>query len=372
MFTSALVVGGCGFLGHHIVTRLLEDLPNVKVSVLDLRTDKNRFPNVKYYDGDITSAQDVVSVLKAVQPQVLFHTAAPTAIRFNKEIFDKVNLQGTQNLLTCAARSSSVKALVYTSSASIVHDNVSDLVGADESWPILDLSQQRFYYAWTKGAAELMVLKANRSLDFNRLLTTAVRPCGLFGEGDVQVTPPMLEMYLTSKHFWQLGDNTNMFDWTYVSNCAHAHVLAAKALWQTLGMSGPPLDYERVDGEAFIVTNDETAPFWNFPHLIWRAAGWKGSPGDAWVIPRGPGLVIATIIEWLVWIFTLGMREAQFKREAVNFSSMTRTFNIDKAKQRLGYRPIVNMEDGVKRTTEWLLKDPERQKKLPASKKKAQ
>ena len=362
-FTSALVVGGCGFLGHHIVRRLIEDLPGVKISVLDLRTEQNRFPDVDYYNGDVTSAADVSSVLEKVRPQVLFHTASPTAIRFNKTIFDKVNIAGTKNLLSCAAKSGHVKAFVFTSSSSIVHDTISDLVDADETWPVLEIPPQRSYYSWTKGVAEKAVLAANRR---DGMLTMAVRPCGLIGEGDVQVMPPMLNMYLTGKHFWQLGDNRNAWDMTYVGNAAHAHVLAAKALWQTHGMSIEPLDHERVDGEAFTITNDEPLPFWSFVHKIWRVAGWKGTPHDAWVIPRTPGLIIATMVEWLVFIFTLGFREAQFKKEAVQYSTMRRTFNIDKAKNRLGYKPIVSLDEGIVRGAQWLLDQRKEKGQVPA------
>ena len=362
-FTSALVIGGCGFLGHHIVRRLIEDLPAVKISVLDLRTSQNRFPNVDYHNADITSPSDVSSVLETVRPQVLFHTASPTAIRVNKAIFDKVNVTGTKNLLACAAQSGHVKAFVFTSSSSIVHDTVSDLVDADETSPILDIPPQRSYYSWTKGIAEKAVLAANRK---DGMLTIAVRPCGLIGEGDVQAMPTMLNMYLTGKHFWQLGDNTNSWDMTYVGNSAHAHVLAAQALWQTYGMSIRPLDHERVDGEAFIITNDEPLPFWTFVHKIWRAAGWTGTPNDAWVIQRTPGLIIATLVEWLVFIFTLGFKEAQFKKQAVQYSTMRRTFNIDKAKKRLGYKPIVSLDEGIARGVRWLLEQREEEGHIPA------
>ena len=365
--TSALVIGGCGFLGHHIVARLLEDLPGAQISVFDLRTGQNRLPNVQYHSGDITSAADVAAVLDTTKPQVLFHTASPTAIRHDTAIFDKVNIAGTKNLLECAGRSGYVKAFVFTSSGSIVHDTVSDLVMVDETAPILDMPPQRSYYSWTKGVAEKAVLDANRA--HNGMLTAAVRPCGLVGEGDVQFLPPVLDMYLTGKHFWQLGDNRNDFDVTYVVNAAHAHVLCAKALWQTHSMNVKPLDYERVDGEAFTVTNDEPMPFWSYVHLVWRAAGWTGGPNDAWVIPRLPGLIIATIVEWLTWIFTFGMREAQFKRQAVQYSTMTRTYNIDKARQRLGYKPIVKLDEGIARGVQWLLKKRKEDEALKAKEK---
>ena len=371
--TSALIVGGCGFLGHHIVDRLLRDLPTAHLSVLEHRTTHNRCANVDYSDGDITSADRVDAVLAAVRPQVLFHTASPTSIRYDTAIFDRVNIRGTQTLLDCAARCGSVRAFIFTSSASVVHDGRSNLLFGDETLPVLDMPPQESYYSWSKGVAEQAVLAANRrgGAPGATMLTVAVRPCALVGEGDVQFLPPVLDMYLTGRHFWQLGANRNLFDVTYVANAAHAHVLAARALWQTAAMRTRPLDFERVDGEAFTVTNDETVPFWTLVHMVWRAAGWKGTARDAWVIPRLPGLITATIVEWLVWIVTLGTREAQFKHQAVQYSCMWRSFNIDKAKRRLGYRPIVGLEDGIGRGVRWILDQRAKERKETASHDKA-
>ena len=347
---SYLVVGGCGFLGHHIVSQLLET-HTVQVSVLDLRTDRNRFPGVKYFDANLTSREEVSAILEKVKPQVIVHTASPPAITYDKALFDRVNVQGTQNLLSCASQLETVKAFVFTSSASVVHDSVSDLVNADESYPVLRPPEQREYYSYTKGVADGMVLAANRK--HGSMLTCAIRPAGIFGEGDVQFLPPVLDAYYTGKNNWQLGDNKNYFDTTYVGNVAHAHLLAARALLQTHGLPIQPLDHERVDGEAFFVTNDEPLPFWDFARMIWRAAGWKGSAKDAWVIPKGLGLVLATLIEWIFWILFFGQRVPQFRKKAVQYSCMNRTYNINKAKKRLGYKPIVSVKEGVARGVKW-------------------
>lgn len=106
--------------------------------MLDLYTDRNRLPSVSYHDGDIASLDQVRSILQTVKPPVVIHTASPTMASGadNPAIFEKVNVDGTRNLFECAAKIG-VKAFVYTSSASVVHDNVGDLVDADESLPVL-------------------------------------------------------------------------------------------------------------------------------------------------------------------------------------------------------------------------------------------
>ncbi|KAL9122800.1 MAG: hypothetical protein Q9187_000645 [Circinaria calcarea] len=346
---SVLVIGGCGFLGHHIVSQLLGN--NAKVSVLDLRTTRNRIPSVSYYDGDITSAASVQSVLENVKPQVIIHTASPVGTSGDAALYYKVNVEGTRNLLECAGKFGVVKAFVYTSSASVVDDSVSDLMDADERLPILRSPQPTKAYSLTKGIAEEIVLAANRKYD--SMLTVAIRPAGIFGEGDNQMLPGMLNAYETGKTKFQLGDNTNLFDFSYVGNVAHAHILAARELIRVSTRSAPLPAHKVVEGEAFFVTNDEPYRFWDFTRAVWRAAGDKTKPEAVWVMPKHLGLVLATMIEWLFWLFTFGRKEPSLTREKVKFSCMNRTFRIDKIKSRLGYKPLINTSEAVKRSVQW-------------------
>ena len=349
---SVLVVGGCGFLGFHIVSLLLESY-SAQVSVFDLRTKNNRLPSVNYYDGDITSEADVISVLEKTKPAIIIHTASPPGADNTtgplRALYKKVNIDGTRNLVERAGEAGSVKAFVYTSSASVIHDTVSDLIHADERWPILRAPKQREWYSETKGIAECLVLAANR--EYGDMLTVALRPATIFGEGDTSITPNMLKAYEKGQTKFQLGLNDNLFDFTYVGNVAHAHILAAVALMNTHALKTQPLDYERVDGEAFFITNDEPIYFWDFARMIWSAAGDKTQPSDVWVIPTQLGLVIVWLIEWLFWL--AGGRIPNLTRKKVIYSSLTRFYNIDKAKNVLGYKPQVGVEDAVHRTVKW-------------------
>ena len=84
----------------------------------------------------------------------------------------------------------------------------------------------------------------------------------------MQLIPPIINVHRTNKTGFQLGENKNLFDFTYVLNVAHAHLLAAYALLQTYKLATAPLDYEKVDGEAFFVTNDEPVYFWDFARAV--------------------------------------------------------------------------------------------------------
>lgn len=150
-----LITGGCGFLGHHIVRVLLRDWTASSISVVDLRCDRNRRPEsdgIQYYEADITDAAKVASIFDEVRPDVVIHTASPPAqgaTALSDALFKKVNIDGTQ-VIVDACRKTGVKALVYTSSASVTSDNVSDLINADERWPVPRGKDQTEYYTETK------------------------------------------------------------------------------------------------------------------------------------------------------------------------------------------------------------------------------
>ena len=349
--TSVLVIGGCGFLGHHIVSQLLAPSTS-SVSVLDLHTTHNRLDGATYHSADITSRTAVREVLQKAKPQIIIHTASPVANAGHntaqKALYHKVNVEGTRNLLEQAGEIGGVKAFVYTSSASVISDNESDLVNADERWPVLRAPMQKEYYAETKGIAEQLVLDANRK--YGDMLTVALRPAGIFGEGDAQMMPRMLGALERGQTRFQLGENENLFDFTYVGNVAYAHVLAAVALMDTHVLTTQPLDHERVDGEAFFITNGSPVYFWDFARMVWSAAGDQTTPAQVWIIGRDVGLSLATMIEWLFW---LAGRKPNLMRQQVKFSSMTRYYSIDKARIRLGYKPKWSLEESVQKTMEW-------------------
>lgn len=81
-------------------------------------------------------------------------------------------------------------------------------------------------YNETKVSAEKMVIRANHP----DLLTCAIRPSGIFGPGDRQMITGFYSVVLNNQTKFQIGDNSNLADFTYVTNVAHAHLLAMDKL----------------------------------------------------------------------------------------------------------------------------------------------
>lgn len=148
----------------------------------------------------------------------------------------------------------------------------------------------------------------------------------------------------------QIGSNRSLLDSTENTNAAYAHYLAAAAALSQNQKENLPGDTNKVDGEAFFITNASPLPFWDFTRLVWGYAGDTTRSDEAWVLSKPWALLLAGILEWMFW--ALGRGEAPLTRTKVRRSCMTRYFCIDKARRRLGYGPLVRLGEGLRYAVE--------------------
>lgn len=140
-----LITGGGGFLGSEIVRVLRERFPKVHLSVLDIPPEppaKIKRCNVNYFQADVTDKEAIDQLIRDVAPDVVIHTAAvvPTrTTRYNQQERRKcfqVNVEGTRNVLE-VAEASGVKCFVYTSSYTVITDNINyNFPNMDEQIPV--------------------------------------------------------------------------------------------------------------------------------------------------------------------------------------------------------------------------------------------
>jgi len=224
-----------------------------------------------------------------------------------------------------------VKKLIYTSTASVIFEGKS-LFNVDESTPY---PKKHFDpYNHTKELAERKVLSANG----DKLLTCSLRPSGLFGPRDAQAWPGFIAAGKEGKSKFQLGDGKNLFDWTYVENVAYAHILAS----DQLAVGNPCC------GQAYFITNDEHTPFWDMFKFVCEGFGF---PQPRFHIP----LIVAWLMSLLFvmiakLISPLVKYEPTFTPLRVVNATCTKTFNIQKAKDQLGYKPIIPLKEGMQKT----------------------
>ncbi len=151
---------------------------------------------------------------------------------------------------------------------------------------------------------------------------------------------------------FQIGNNDNLFDFTYVGNVAHAHLLAARALLLTHDATIAPLDHEKVDGEVFFITNGSPMYFWDFSRSVWKYAGSTDGKDNVRVISKTAGLWLG----WLSEVFSaVTGKTVTLNRQRIIYSCMTRYYDISKARRRLAYEPQVSLEEGIKRGVHWAL-----------------
>ena len=336
----ALVTGGAGFLGRHLVRALIQSGDYSSVRVFDVRPS----PDVPQADSIVGDLRDPVSVAGAVAGvATIFHcaTASPAAASAaDCALMTAVNVDGTRHVLE-AAIEAGIPRIVFTSSASVVFDG-SDLDGVNEDAPYA--ARPLDFYTATKIAAEKMVLGANgKALDTGRgvLTTVALRPSGIFGEHDALLVPTAVSKAKAGKMKYIIGSGINLMDWTYAGNVADAHVSAARAL--SRGDAA-------VAGKAFFITNDDPRPFWTFMGDLLQPLGY-GRPHIK--LPFWPIYVVAVLIASLssaLKRININLPQTDFTPMRVTISAATRRLDCGAAKRALGYRPAVSVEEGLQRT----------------------
>jgi UDP-glucose 4-epimerase len=306
-----LVTGGAGFIGSHIVRTLLER--GERVRVLDnFATGKrgNLTPllgKIEVIEGDIRYLNNVQEATHGAD-YVLHLAALPSVARSVRTPIESndVNVHGTVNLLI-AARDAGVKRVVYAASSSAYGNT--EVLPKVETMPSDPLSP----YAVNKLAGELYCRAFTRVYG---LEAVSLRYFNVFGPRQdpssqySAAIPRFIQALLADQRPTIYGDGEQSRDFTYVQNVVEASLLACRA--------------PGVAGETINVACGERITLNQLVEMIGRHLGKKIQP--SYEAPRA-GDVRHSLAD------------------------------IRKAETLLKYRPSVGMEEGVRRTIEWLRGD---------------
>ncbi len=321
-----LVTGGGGFLGGHIVDKLLARGDTVRV------LGRRAYPDlaargVDCRQGDLADAD---AVGKAVEGAgAVIHTAAIPGVWGDYQKYYLANYVGTQNIIE-AARRHGVRKIVYTSTPSVVHGGHS-LSGGDESLPYPD--HYLTPYAATKALAEKLVLASNGA----ELATLSLRPHLIFGPRDTQLIPKLLERAKTGK-LKRIGAGKNLISVSYVENVADAHLAALDRLEPGTAVAG----------QAYFINEPEPVNCWDFINRIVTGMGLKAITKE--ISPR-----LAYAAGWLcekVFEVVGEKSDPPLTRFLVTQLSTDHWFKVDKARRELGWEPAVPLEEGLGRMLE--------------------
>ncbi len=225
-----LVSGGGGFIGSNIVARLVAEGRRVRV-IDNFSTGRreNLIPfldSIELYEGDICNLEAVSSVMDGVD-YVLHQAALPSVLRSVDDPLTshQVNANGTLNMLM-AARDAKVKSFVMASSSSIY--------GADLALPKREAMCPAPIspYAINKLTAELYC--QNFYQLFN-LPTVCLRYFNVFGPNQdpasayAAVIPKIIRALLADESPVIYGDGEQSRDFTYIDNVVNANLLATRS-----------------------------------------------------------------------------------------------------------------------------------------------
>ncbi|EFY87134.1 C-3 sterol dehydrogenase/C-4 decarboxylase [Metarhizium acridum CQMa 102] len=347
---TALVLGGCGFLGWHLVARLLSCRDYDHVYVFDRNVRVNLHHGATYIQGDISDVNALRTLLGEVQPEVIFHAASPVASlpASRHGEFIKTNVQGTKVAIDLATESASVKALVYTSTvdayANPPHEDVS------EDHPLWLPSDKSNEYNRTKAIGDNLVRAANCA----QLRTACLRLGHAYGERQSQGLAEILDSCEGARPLIQVGNGTNMVEVMSAENCASGHILAAKAL---LNEPQPTSEEGRVAGEAFNISDGAPVPFWHHVKVIWGVSRGTEALNTVTVLPAWVMMVAVVMVEWALWLFTFDTVRppTELRRTALEYCIYSHTYTIKKAKKRLGFRPVVDHDAVLARAARLML-----------------
>ena len=335
------MTGGSGFLGTAIIRELLEDASPLQVKelrVLDLRSLKyNEDERISFIQGDVRDQETLSDACR--NADLVIHSAAIVdwGTKSEEEVLD-VNLEGTSRVIA-ACRAMGVKALLYTSSLDVLYDG-NPLLDVDEHTPYPD--RHATSYCASKYLAEKSVLEANG----DQLSTCSLRPADIYGEGDPYHIGSLINM-AKGGFYVRLGNGRARCQHVYVGNMAHAHVLAAAALFNGSGT---------VNGQAYLVSDGPPSNFFTFFDSFVEGAGYRIRPKNLW-LPRWFAYGIGCISEAMAFLLRPVRRYSpKMSRFAVTYTCTDYTFSTEKARRDLGFVPKYSQQEAYERTVGYFKK----------------
>ncbi|MBU1172170.1 MAG: NAD-dependent epimerase/dehydratase family protein [Proteobacteria bacterium] len=327
-----LVTGASGFLGGRIAAHNAGQGDHVRVLVRKTSdiSHLKPVPNMEYAYGDLGDKKALRKACDGME--VVYHSAARSALWGSFKQFNEANYIGTMNVLE-ACLAARVKRLVYISSPSTVYD-FKDHLNVDETYPYPN--RYASHYSKTKAWAEQEVNKANGR---NGLTTISLRPHAIWGPGDKIGFFPHIVSKLAKGKFSTIGKDRDVFiDLCFVDNAAQACYLAGRS--------------ETEGGKNYFVTDGEPVHIWRFVNQVCDVLSLPEPKRD--ISPK-TAMMIAGAVGWiwkLPWLEK--NHEPPLTKQTVGVLSKSGTYSIAAAARDLGYRPLVSVEEGLTRLKNWI------------------
>lgn len=320
--SKVLVTGATGFIGSHLVEKLLAE--GYKVRGMTRSLQKAQHLESIGVEPVIADIRDYEAVRRAVRGvDIVFHLAAIMSDWGFWRDFYQVNVLGTENVLRSACEEG-VQRVIYTSS--IAATGLEDYPGLkDETFP---LTESRHPYCRSKAEAE----KIARRFMERGLPLVIIRPVYVYGPGERNVGVYTVARLLKAGFRLLPGNGSNYHHRVYVKDLVEGLLLAATS--------------DRAIGKVYIMGGPLTTAkeFWG---TLARIMG----TSIIWV-PVAIGQVLALPFE--VTYRLLRIRKPpliSFFR--IRVLSNNQAWDFSRARQELGYNPRVGVEEGLREAVRW-------------------
>lgn len=311
---NILITGGTGFIGSHLVNRLLSE-GGWQITVVD---DFNDFydpaikraavephlakPAFKLIEADIRDYEALTQAFAGSSFDCIVHLAARAGVRpslIDPQLYVETNINGTMNLLELA-RAHHVRQFVFGSSSSVYGTNAK--VPFSEDDPIFNLISP---YAATKAAGELLCHTYSHLYGMRIVCLRFFTVYGARQRPDLAIHK-FAKLISAGKPIPVFGDGTTRRDYTYVDDVI-AGVRAA-------------IDYDASKYEIINLGESRTVELRELISLLEKALG----------------------------------KKAQIDRQPMQPGDVPQTFaDIAKARRLLNYNPQTQIEDGINKFVEW-------------------
>lgn len=309
---KVLVTGCCGFIGSHLCEYLLKD-PTIKILGIDNINDyystkvkeKNLeiltvYPNFEFRKDDITTT----TAISDWKPHTICHLAGMAGVRYsieNPKLYVKINIEGFIHLLEEAIENN-VKQITYASSSSVY--GLNEKVPFSEDDPIEMCNSP---YACSKRAMEIFAKTYSQLYDISLIGLRFFTVYGPRGRPDM-APYKFLKAIMKNEKFQKYGDGTSSRDYTYIDNI--------------------------VSGVVAAMDNKKKSKY-----EIYNLG--NSSP--------------VTLNEFIKLCEKVTNKKAVYDQIGNQKGDVPQTFaDISKAQQDLNYKPKISLEDGLKKTYEYL------------------
>jgi nucleoside-diphosphate-sugar epimerase len=341
---TTIVTGLPGWLGNRFVDALLNGLPEVasltqprprQLRVLSTDSEHpfmkqiGRSENVGIVAGDLRNKSDVQRLFEGCNGGTVFHIAG-VIHPANARDFFSINYEGTKNMLDQALKSG-VKRFIYVSSNSPLGVNASNDALFDESAPY----NPYMNYGKSKMMAEQLVTSADSSLE-----TVIIRPPWFYGPGQ----PPRQSLFFTMIKNGKapiVGDGKNLRSMAYVDNISQGLLLAEKV--------------EKANKQIYWIADARPYSMNEIVDTIEKVLENDFSMKVTHKRMRLPGIAAEVALAVDASLQSLGL----YQQKIHVLSEMNKTIacSIQKARTELGYDPKIALEEGMRRSIAWVLKE---------------